>query len=235
SDPAQSDPAQSDPTQPDPTQSDSTQSGRGGVQPAAQQASGGLSLVDVRRLWPDIVEATKTRRRVTWIHLTQHAQVVAVDATTLTLGFANAGARDSFVGGGSADVVRQAAIDVVGTDWRIDAVVDPGASPGSAVAPGFASPSATSRSRMPSPSAAPEAGFGSDAEAPEWATEAASAREAILQTRAPGAPADRTDGAAALADAEARRDDPDAETSELTGAELLRRELGAEIIEERKK
>ncbi|MDO9496761.1 MAG: DNA polymerase III subunit gamma and tau, partial [Nocardioides sp.] len=37
-----------------------------------------LSLVDIRRLWPDIVEATKQRRRVTWIHLTQHAQVVAV-------------------------------------------------------------------------------------------------------------------------------------------------------------
>src|SRR4051812_6817505 len=36
---------------------------------------GGLSLVDVRRLWPDIVEAVRARRRLTWIHLTQHAQV----------------------------------------------------------------------------------------------------------------------------------------------------------------
>ena len=50
-----------------------------------------LSLVDVRRLWPDIVEATKQRRRVTWIHLTQHAQVVAVDGEVLTLGFGNVG------------------------------------------------------------------------------------------------------------------------------------------------
>ena len=30
--------------------------------------AGGLSLVDVRRLWPDIVEAVKARRRLTWIH-----------------------------------------------------------------------------------------------------------------------------------------------------------------------
>ena len=47
-------------------------------------------------------------------------QVDAVDGTTLTLGFANAGARDSFARGGCDEVLRQAAIDVVGADWRID-------------------------------------------------------------------------------------------------------------------
>ncbi len=49
-------------------------------EPPAPAAGANLSLVDVRRLWPDIVDATKQRRRVTWIHLTQNAQVVAVDA-----------------------------------------------------------------------------------------------------------------------------------------------------------
>ncbi len=98
-------------------------------EPAAPAVAGSstLSLVDVRRLWPDIVEATKQRRRVTWIHLTQHAQVVAVDATTLTLGFSNAGARESFDNGGSSEIVRQAAIDVVGADWKVETIVDPGA------------------------------------------------------------------------------------------------------------
>src|SRR3546814_19151037 len=71
------------------------------------------------------------KRRVTWIHLTQNAQVVAVDAKTLTLGFQNAAARESFANGGSAEIVRQAAIDVVGTDWKVDDIVDPGAAPGS--------------------------------------------------------------------------------------------------------
>ena len=94
-----------------------------------------LTLVDVRRLWPDIVEATKQRRRLTWIYLTQQAQVVAVDDTTLTLGFANAGARDSFDSGGSAEIVRQAAIDVVGHDWRVETIVDPGADPEAATPP----------------------------------------------------------------------------------------------------
>jgi DNA polymerase-3 subunit gamma/tau len=104
--------------------------------PATTAAGSTLTLVDVRRLWPDIVEATKQRRRLTWIYLTQQAQVVAVDDQTLTLGFANAGARDSFDSGGSNEIVRQAAIDVVGHDWRVETIVDPGASPaGAAPAP----------------------------------------------------------------------------------------------------
>ncbi len=101
--------------------------------PTTTKAGSTLTLVDVRRLWPDIVEATKQRRRLTWIYLTQQAQVVAVDDKTLTLGFTNAGARDSFDSGGSAEIVRQAAIDVVGHDWRVETIVDPGAEPEAAV------------------------------------------------------------------------------------------------------
>jgi DNA polymerase-3 subunit gamma/tau len=103
--------------------------------PATTPAGSTLTLVDVRRLWPDIVEATKQRRRLTWIYLTQQAQVVGVDDKILTLGFANAGARDSFDSGGSAEIVRQAAIDVVGHDWRVETIVDPGADPEAAPPP----------------------------------------------------------------------------------------------------
>ena len=65
-----------------------------------------------------------------WIHLSQNCQVVGLEGTTLTLGFTNAGARDSFVSSGCPDVVREAALDVVGADWKIDTIVDPGAQPG---------------------------------------------------------------------------------------------------------
>ncbi|MDT0200506.1 DNA polymerase III subunit gamma and tau [Nocardioides sp. AE5] len=125
-------PAQPAPEQPAPAQSAPSAPAAQPQAPAPQApaAAGGLGLADVRRLWPDIVEATKLKRRVTWIHLTQHAQVVAVDEKTLTLGFQNAGARESFVGGGSPEIVRQAAIDVVGTDWVVEAIVDPGAQAG---------------------------------------------------------------------------------------------------------
>ena len=64
-----------------------------------------------------------------WIHLTQNCQVVGLEGNVLTLGFANAGARDSFISSGCAEVVHQAAIDVVGADWKIETIVDPGAQP----------------------------------------------------------------------------------------------------------
>ena len=155
--------------------------------PAAPEApSGGLSLVEVRRLWPDIVDATKLRRRVTWIHLTQNAQVVAVDERTLTLGFANSGARDSFDGNGSAEIVRQAAIDVVGADWRIETIVDPGASPDAGPpaaprpAPGGAEPTAPAQPPAPAAPAdpvppatpaAPATPVAADEPPPPWAVE----------------------------------------------------------------
>ena len=42
----------------------------------AAGTSSGLTLVDVRRLWPDLLEAVKHKRRFTWILLSQNAQVV---------------------------------------------------------------------------------------------------------------------------------------------------------------
>jgi DNA polymerase-3 subunit gamma/tau len=57
----------------------------------------------------------------------------------------------------------------------------------------------------------------------------AAARGAIAQTRPAGPPAD---DARSEADADAHPDDPDAETAGLDGAELLERELGAQVIEE---
>jgi DNA polymerase III subunit gamma/tau len=217
--------------------------------------SGGLTLVDVRRLWPDIVEATKLRRRLTWIHLTQHAQVVAVDGDTLTLGFANAGACESFLKGGSVDIVRQAAIDVVGADWTIEAIVDPGAQPPTADPPTARSersadpvdptPAAAQRPSM-DPAKSPEAPDGP----PDWARAdpapadpeptrseqspadpgaVGAARQAIRATR-PAEASPESDEATAAADAVADRDDPD--VGGYDGAELLQRTLGAEVIEE---
>jgi DNA polymerase-3 subunit gamma/tau len=209
-------------------------------------------LVDVRRLWPDIVEATKQRRRLTWIYLTQQAQVVAVDDQILTLGFANAGARDSFDSGGSAEIVRQAAIDVVGHDWRIETIVDPGADPEASAPPARTSTTPPARpaghhlggAPTPEPGTSAPGSPGVDT-APDWArTDAveevaesapaaarasAPARQAIAPTR--GSQVD--DSAAAVdADGGARPDDSDAESSGVEGAELLQQALGAQVIEE---
>jgi DNA polymerase III subunit gamma/tau len=186
----------------------------------APSTTGGsaLTLVDVRRLWPDIVDATKQRRRVTWIHLTQQAQVVAVDDQTLTLGFGNAGARDSFDNGGSGEIVRQAAIDVVGHDWRIETIVDPGAS---------AEPSRPSPEPARAPEPPPPAEPAEDAQpTPPPERPSAAARQAISASR-PEAPTEPGDSAGG-----ARHDDLDADSAGLEGAQLLQQTLGAEVIEE---
>ncbi len=91
--------------------------------PAPAPASG-LGVADVRRLWPQVLENVKGRRRFTWILLSQNAQVVDVRDDVVTIGLANPGARDSFSKGGSLDVLRDAILDVLGASVRIETILD---------------------------------------------------------------------------------------------------------------
>ena len=183
--------------------------------------------------------------------------MVGVDGKTLTLGFANAGARDSFDNGGSAEIVRQAAIDVVGADWRVETIVDPGASrPPARRARPPRSPGGTraTRRRRPAPAEARgppgrrarrPAGPGSRARAGRGAERRAPARPAERRTRGdrrgrgrdPADPARRRrrqplGQPRGRADADAHPDDPDAETRVSPAPSSSQRELGAEVIEE---
>ncbi|MFH0252235.1 DNA polymerase III subunit gamma and tau, partial [Streptomyces chitinivorans] len=88
-------------------------------------ADAGQGAAQVRQMWPDVLEAVKGRRRFTWILLSQNAHVAGFDGTTLRLGFSNQGARDSFVNGGSEEVLHAALADTFGVQWRIESVVDP--------------------------------------------------------------------------------------------------------------
>lgn len=217
--------------------------------PVAEQPAGprgGLSLVDVRRLWPDILEQTKNRRRLAWMVLSQHAHVVDVDGTRLTVGFANAGARDSFVNGGCDEILRQAAIDVVGMDWRVESIVDP--SGAAAQAPVVRQPATGS---VPADVPAPEQDApggppgwvtGDTASAPDRAAQdpepsagptvsAAPAREALQAARSGGAP-EAAGEPVRSADDDVDPDDPDAESAALDTESLLSQTLGARLIEE---
>ncbi len=223
------------------------------AQPARASQSG-LSLADVRRLWPDVVEAVKQRRRVTWIHLSTQAQVMTLEGEVLTLGFKNAGARDSFIGGGSPEIVRQTLIDVVGADWRIEAIVDAAASPGAETAPKVTRAAVDSRSSAPAPAAEqapapqqaprpaarrPDSGPPLEeppAEEPppdEWAGPATSRLRPWEAAAAAAADQSRhtPTGPAHVPDDEVDPEDPTVDAG-LGGAALLERELGASLIEE---
>jgi len=241
----------------DPVTAESDQTATATGPQAGASTARGLSLVDVRRLWPDLLESVKLKRRFTWIMLSQNAQVAAVDDQTLTVAMLNAGARDSFLRSGSDEILRQAAIDVIGRDWRVDTIVDPSAQPGARAdtAPRITKPAVSGPPPSPGrtqPHGAEPVPLDSNSP-PDWAlggsthsesaadqappparqpvdpTAIANARGAIQTTRAAGTIS--TKGSSA-SDADAHPDDPDAEDDELGGAQLLERELGARVIEE---
>jgi len=172
----------------------------GGPAPA-----GGVDLITVRRMWPDVLDVVKGMRRFTWTLLSHNAQVAAVENGRLTLAMVNAGARDSFTSSGSDEIVRQALITVLAVDWQVDAVVDPSTDAGAAANP-------------PASATAPAAASG------RAAAEATVAAEAAAKATAPGGEHGADDVPSA--------DDDDADESGLSHQELLSRELGAKVIGE---
>ena len=164
-------------------------------------------------------------RRYTWILLSQNAQVIGLEANVLTVGFKNAGARDSFIGGGSEEILRQAAIDVIGVDWKVEAIVDPSADPGAGTAPRVTKPAVESAPTAPAAPVEPAPGPPAPPAQPEAI---ATVRGNIAPTRTGERPPKAPDAR----DAEVDPDDPDADDSGIDGAELLQRELGATVIDE---
>ena len=94
----------------------------------AAKPTGPIDLLGVRRLWPEIIENVKARRRLTWSLISAGAQVASMDDKVMAVSLSNSGARDSFMRSGSDEILRQAIIDVVGLDRRIEAIVDPSGS-----------------------------------------------------------------------------------------------------------
>lgn len=67
-----------------------------------------LTAAELRRVWPNVLDEAKRRRRFTHMLLSQHAQVVDLVDGVLTLGFSGPGPRENFGTGGSAEVLVEA-------------------------------------------------------------------------------------------------------------------------------
>jgi DNA polymerase-3 subunit gamma/tau len=83
---------------------------------------GGLSYdaAGVRRLWPDILDAVKSRRRTPHALLSQHAQVTDVQSRTITVAFAGAALKRTFSVGANVEVLREALREVLGGEWQLE-------------------------------------------------------------------------------------------------------------------
>ncbi len=189
------------------------------AEPAAVQTSpppeDGLDLHAVRRMWPEILEQVKAKRRVTWMLLFDKVQVLGLDGRSLTLGFPDAGSVKGFTAGGHDEVLHQAIIDMVGADWRVDCVHQPGGTGG----PAAAAPEPDDPEPVGPPPPPATGRFAAAVEAVEQAAAASGAGGAGGASGEPveDLPAD---------------DDDDAADSGLAGAELVARELGGRVIGE---
>ncbi|WP_377270155.1 DNA polymerase III subunit gamma and tau [Peterkaempfera sp. SMS 1(5)a] len=189
------------------------------VAAAAQQGA-----AQIRQLWPQILDAVKSKRRFTWILLSQNGQVAGFDGSVLQVSFVNPGARDSFVNSKSDEILHQAIADTLGADWRIECIVDPSGSPAPPPAAqggggwsggggGFDTP----RPPAPAPAPAPAAQT-----APRPQAAAAPAPAPVRAAPPPVAPEDDIP----------EDDDPDLNEEAFSGQDLIVRELGATVLEE---
>mgnify|MGYP003336525970 FL=1 len=91
-------------------------------------------LSSLRRMWPEVIENVKKRRRLTWSLLSASAQIMNADDSTITIGIVNSGARDSFVRSESDVILSAAFNDVVGIERKIEVIVDSSINPNSSAA-----------------------------------------------------------------------------------------------------
>jgi len=95
----------------------------------SEKPAGNADIAALRRMWPDVVENVKRRRRLTWSLLSASAQIMSVDDKHITIGIVNAGARDSFIRSESEQILVDAFVEVTGVRRKIEVIVDPSISP----------------------------------------------------------------------------------------------------------
>ncbi|WP_101397591.1 DNA polymerase III subunit gamma and tau [Phycicoccus duodecadis] len=89
---------------------------------SAPRGPGGIDTDALRRSWPDVLAKLFEMRRGTWTLVSQNAQIAEYDGSRLLLALSTTGLADAFRRGPHAEYVRQALIDVLGVDARVEGV-----------------------------------------------------------------------------------------------------------------
>jgi DNA polymerase III subunit gamma/tau len=239
--PATSAPARSAPAGAAPARSAPARSG-----PAAGAPAGGSPGDALRKNWDAVLEAVKRERRVAWI-LLSNTSVVSVEDGILTLRFARDGDLKGFGASGHDAVLRRVLADGFGLNVTVKGVVGGDAGAGaSSGAPGSGAESAAPGQR---PSAAPEpAARGHEPAARDYEPPARGyeppdrplSDRPLSELPPPDwAVYDDEAGEDGAGDDEVAEELPQDEPSgggagpaELTGMDLIQRELGGQVIGE---
>ncbi|WDO11244.1 hypothetical protein ME763_37650 (plasmid) [Streptomyces murinus] len=78
----------------------------------------------MQQLWPQVLEATKKRRRFTWILLSQNVKAFFYDGAVLTLAWGSQSAVDNFVSSGSSSVLEAALGEVFSRPASVESVLE---------------------------------------------------------------------------------------------------------------
>jgi DNA polymerase-3 subunit gamma/tau len=92
--------------------------------PSTIKPSGTIDITALRRMWPEVIDKVKGKRRLTWSLLATSAQIISLDDENITIGIVNAGARDSFIRSESDVILSDAFEEVTGVRRKIVATVD---------------------------------------------------------------------------------------------------------------
>jgi DNA polymerase-3 subunit gamma/tau len=92
--------------------------------PASNKSSGSIDITSLRRMWPQVIDSVKGKRRLTWSLLATSAQILSLDDENITIGIVNSGAKDSFVRSESDLILSDAFEEVTGVRRKILATVD---------------------------------------------------------------------------------------------------------------
>ncbi|HEX6233436.1 MAG TPA: DNA polymerase III subunit gamma and tau [Jiangellaceae bacterium] len=193
-------------------------------------APGGVNVTDVRRLWPEVLVRLREIKRTPWSLISQESTVVDVSNGVLTLAFRQATLRDTFTRREDFQQhLRQAMVDVLGADLRVEAIVDPsggGTVPGNE--PAGRAPASLGGEGSPSnantPASTPDAGPRRTPAARPAASRKRPSPTASAPPPAENSPDEADDGA--------HPDDSDLDGSGAPAQQLLEQALGARVIEE---
>jgi len=179
-------------------------------------------------MWVDILEAVKQRSKVAWIVLMEGVDVASLEGNVLTLAFVNEGKRRGFTTGGKDVVLREALNEILGVDWRIDAVLDNGSGQGGGSRPSAPQPepggwgaAAAPPPREPQESRRPP----ETRQAPDKPPPPPQASASSVVPPPPG-PMDEADEVDPEGDADAGTE------AALTGMALIEQVLGGKVIQE---
>jgi DNA polymerase-3 subunit gamma/tau len=94
------------------------------TKPVQHKSSGSIDITSLRRMWPQVIDSVKGKRRLTWSLLATSAQILSLDDENITIGIVNSGAKDSFVRSESDLILSDAFEEVTGVRRKILATVD---------------------------------------------------------------------------------------------------------------